>query len=53
MLPKPAAKHVAAATAATGMPAAPSIAGFTTTMYAIVRKVVTPARISVRQLVPR
>src|SRR6266853_1035023 len=53
MLPKPAARHVATATAATGMPAAPRIAGLTTTMYAIVRKVVSPATTSVRSVVPR
>jgi hypothetical protein len=52
MLPKAAAKQVAAATAATGMPASPSITGLTTTIYAIVRKVVKPASNSVRTVVP-
>src|SRR5271156_6512570 len=52
MLPKPAARQVAAATPATGMPASPRISGLTTTMYAMVRKVVSPAKSSVRKLVP-
>src|SRR6266853_4042630 len=52
MLPKPAARQVATATAATGMPAAPRITGLTTTMYAIVRNVVSPAMTSVRSEVP-
>src|SRR5207249_1760502 len=52
MLPKPDARQVATATAATGMPAAPRITGLTTTMYAIVTKVVSPATTSVRSEVP-
>src|SRR5882762_5632541 len=52
MLPKPDARQVATATAATGMPAAPRITGLTTTMYAIVRNVVSPAMTSVRSEVP-
>src|SRR4029077_1758013 len=52
MLPNPAARQVATATPATGMPAAPSTAGFTTTMYAIVRKGVSPATTSMRSVVP-
>jgi hypothetical protein len=47
MLPKAALKHVAAVTAGTGNPALPKIEGFTTMMYAIVTKVVRPAKISV------
>jgi hypothetical protein len=43
----------AAVTAAIGMPEAERMAGLTSTMYAMVRNVVMPARISVRQFVPR
>src|ERR1039458_9403539 len=46
-------KHVAAVTAASGIPVSCRIAGLTKTMYAIVMNVVQPARISVRQLAPR
>ena len=49
----PAQKQVAATTAWYGIPVSLSIDGFTKMMYAIVMNVVTPARISVRQLVPR
>src|SRR5947207_15293553 len=52
MLPKPDARQVATATAATGMPAAPRITGLTTTIYAIVTKAVSPATTSVRSEVP-
>ncbi len=52
MLPKAAHKHVAATTAASGIPVSCRIAGFTKMMYAMVMKVVHPARISVRQFVP-
>ena len=51
--PNAADRQVAAVTAGRGTPAAARIAGFTSTMYAMVRNVVTPARISVRQFVPR
>ena len=53
MEPNAAERQVAAVTAARGTPASARIAGFTSTMYAMVTKVVTPARISVRQLVPK
>ena len=46
-------RQVAAATAGTGMPASLRMSGFTKTMYAMVRNVVAPARISVRQVEPR
>ena len=46
-------RQVAAATAGTGIPASLRMPGFTNTMYAMVRNVVAPARISVRQLDPR
>src|ERR1700730_2793140 len=52
-LPNAAAKQVAAVTAAIGIPASNRMDGFTKTMYAIVMNVVAPARISVRQFVPR
>ena len=48
-----AASAVAMATASTGIFAAPRIAGLTTTMYAIVRKVTTPPSTSVRTVEPR
>jgi hypothetical protein len=47
IVPKKAARIVAAIDASKGIPAAISIAGLTITMYAIVTKVVVPARISV------
>src|SRR5687768_18265456 len=53
MLPSAADKHVAATTAVNGMPVSARMDGFTKMMYAIVTKVVNPARISVRQSVPR
>ena len=37
-------KQVAAATAATGIPAALNMSGFTNTMYAMVRNVVAPGK---------
>src|SRR4051794_22148744 len=49
-LPIAAEIHVAAVTAESGMPVSCRIAGFTNTIYAIVMNVVTPARISVRQV---
>src|SRR5437764_3003360 len=49
-LPIAAEIQVAAVTAASGIPASCKIAGFTKTIYAIVMKVVNPARISVRQV---
>ena len=52
-LPNAAEIQVAAVTAARGMPASCRIWGFTRTMYAIVMNVVTPARHSVFQFVPR
>ncbi len=52
-LPIAAERHVAAVTAGNGIPASCRIEGLTKTMYAIVMKVVKPARISVRQLVSR
>src|SRR5262245_21421035 len=51
-LPTAAEIHVAAVTAANGIPVSCRIDGFTKTMYAIVMKVVNPARTSVRQSVP-
>src|SRR5438045_3604617 len=48
-LPTAAEMQVAAVTAASGMPLSWRIDGFTKMMYAIVMKVVNPARISVRQ----
>jgi hypothetical protein len=53
MQPMAADRQVAAATAATGIPAALNMSGFTNTMYAMVRNVVAPARISVRNVDPR
>src|SRR5271165_2306502 len=53
MLPKAAHKHVAATTAASGIPVSLRIDEFTKMMYAMVTNVVHPARISVRQLVFR
>ena len=53
MQPIAAERQVAAATAGTGIPASLRMSGFTNTMYAMVRKVVAPARISVRQEDPR
>jgi hypothetical protein len=50
-LPKAAERHVAAVTAASGMPVSCRMEGFTKTIYAIVMKVVSPARTSVRQSV--
>jgi hypothetical protein len=52
-LPNAAERQVAAVTAAAGMPVSLKIEGFTKMMYAIVRNVVRPARISVRKVVPR
>src|ERR1700687_4618870 len=51
-LPMAAERHVAAVTAANGMPASCRMAGLTKTIYAIVMKVVNPARISVFQSAP-
>src|SRR6476620_3405300 len=51
-LPKAAERQVAAVTAARGMPALARIDGLTKMMYAIVMKVVIPAKISVRQSAP-
>ena len=51
-LPTAAEMHVAAVTAASGMPVSCRMAGLTKTMYAIVMKVVNPARISVFQVAP-
>ena len=51
-LPAAAERHVAAVTAARGMPVSCRMAGLTKTMYAIVMNVVNPARISVRQSAP-
>ncbi len=51
MEPKAAQRQVAAVTAAMGMPVWERMEGFTKMMYAIVMKVVSPARVSVRQLV--
>src|SRR4051812_23168256 len=51
-LPNAAERHVAAVTAASGIPASARIDGFTKMMYAIVVKVVIPANISVRQSAP-
>jgi hypothetical protein len=50
-VPIAAAIQVAAETAASGIPASFKIEGFTKTMYAIVIKVVKPARTSVFQSV--
>ncbi|SPC19926.1 hypothetical protein CT19431_MP70059 [Cupriavidus taiwanensis] len=47
-VPIAAATHVATNTASLGIPASPRIDGLTKMMYAIVRNVVIPARISVR-----
>ncbi len=47
-VPSAAATQVATNTASFGMPASPRMVGLTKMMYAIVRKVVTPASISVR-----
>ena len=49
----PAARQVAAATPAAGMPVVLRIEGLTRTMYAMVRKVVNPASTSVWTVVPR
>src|SRR6187401_162317 len=46
------ATHVAVSTAPASIPAADNTAGCTKMMYAIVRNVVVPARISVRMVVP-
>jgi hypothetical protein len=46
-------RQVAANTAGTGMPASLRMDGFTNTIYAMVTKVVMPARISVFQVVFR
>ena len=51
MEPKAAQRQVAMVTAARGMPVFARMAGFTKMMYAIVMKVVRPARDSVRQVV--
>jgi hypothetical protein len=53
MQPMAADRQVAAATAGTGIPVWLRIAGFTNTMYAMVRNVVAPARTSVRHVDPR
>src|SRR5690349_8034239 len=53
MLPAAAQKQVAATTASNGIPASRSTDGFTKTIYAMVTKVVTPARASVRQVAPK
>jgi len=50
-LPKAAQRQVAVVMAARGMPVLLRSDGFTKMMYAIVMKVVRPARVSVRQLV--
>src|SRR5580765_4690101 len=52
-LPMAAERQVAAVTAASGMPVSCRMAGLTKTIYAIVMKVVKPARISVFQSAPR
>jgi len=52
MVPKKAARMVATMEGALGIPAASRMAGFTMIMYAMVRKVVAPAIVSVFQLVP-
>ena len=52
-LPAAAETQVAAVTAASPIPVSWSTAGLTKMMYAIVIKVVKPARISVLQLVSR
>jgi hypothetical protein len=51
--PNAADRHVAAVTAGKGIPACARMAGFTRTMYAMVTKVVRPAKNSVRQFVFR
>src|SRR5512142_72290 len=51
--PKTAARIVATVLGPRGIPAKARIAGLTTTMYAIVTKVVAPPRISRRRVVPR
>src|ERR1700691_4395680 len=51
MLPKAAQRQVAMVTEARSIPVCARMEGFTKMMYAIVMKVVAPARISVRQLV--
>jgi hypothetical protein len=51
-LPNAAERHVAAVTAATGIPVSDRMDGFTKMMYAIVMNVVNPASISVRHDVP-
>ncbi len=51
-LPKTADKMVATVLGPGGIPAKLRIAGFTTRMYAMVTKVVTPPSISVRAVVP-
>jgi hypothetical protein len=53
MQPMAADRQVAAATAGTGIPVSLKIAGFTKTMYAMVRNVVNPASTSVRHVDPR
>src|SRR5580692_686207 len=45
------ARHVAKSTPSTGIPACPRICGLTTTTYAMVMKVVRPARSSTRTVV--
>src|ERR1700722_12153900 len=45
------ARHVAKSTPSTGIPACPRICGLTTTTYAMVMKVVRPARSSMRTVV--
>jgi len=50
--PNAAERQVAAVTAGSGMPVFSRIDGLTTTMYAMVKNVVTPASTSVRQSVP-
>jgi hypothetical protein len=50
MEPKAAQRQVLVVTAARGMPVCERMAGFTKMMYAIVMKVVRPARSSERQV---
>ncbi|MNS96148.1 hypothetical protein D3C72_1304340 [compost metagenome] len=52
MLPKAAIRQVVTNTACVSMPAAPRIWGLTNTIYTMVKKVVIPAIVSVRAVVP-
>jgi hypothetical protein len=52
-VPKTAARIVATVLGPDGIPANDRIAGFTTTMYAMVANVVAPPRTSIRTEVPR